>query len=69
MKARLKAPNKGWRTVDVTVKAGRKEKHTRSIVTVTKRDGTKYTLEFNRAKAFQLADAIVDAIEQQDDAE
>lgn len=69
MKGRLKGPNTTWHTVEVAVGAGRKEKHLRSIVTVTKKDGARYTLELNRSKAFQLANAIVDTIEQQDGTE
>ena len=68
MKARMKRYGHGWRTVELSVSAGRREGHYRAIITVNENGGTRHTLELNRRDAFKLADAIVDALETGKDA-
>lgn len=68
MRARMKSTGRGWRTVELSVKARRHEGHHRAIVTVTQKDGTRYTLELNRTQAFKFVDGIVDALETESDA-
>lgn len=63
MRTRIKQTGQHWRTAETTVSSGKRQGHRRCIVTVTKRDGTKYTLEFGKGDAYKLADSIVDAIE------
>lgn len=63
MRARMKRPGHNWRTVGISVDARRQQGHRRAIVTVTEKDGTRYTLELNRGDAFELANQIVDAME------
>lgn len=68
MKARMKRTGHSWRTVGLSVDARKEQGHRRAIVTVTEKGGTRHTLELNRTYAFQLADAIVDALETENDA-
>lgn len=63
MRARFRQPGLWWCTVNIAVEADKREGHRRAIVTVTKKDGIRHTLELNQSDAYQLADRIVDAME------